>query len=79
MLRTEIMYVVNDTTCQIEFETDRVSFQHTDGRRGMLKFPNKNGKVVSSDTRQPGVGKDRIQSVFFGEVALMIIREADDE
>lgn len=79
MLRAEIMYVVNGTTCQIEFEASRFGFQHNSGRRGMLKFPNKDGKVISSDTRSPGVGKDRIQSACFGEVALLIVRDVDDE
>lgn len=78
VLKAEIMYVVNDTVCMTEFQGSRIGFQALDKRRGLLKFPNKDGKVVSGDTRFPQPGSDRIHSVSFAEVALMIIREDGD-
>jgi hypothetical protein len=72
------MYVVNDTVCMTEFQGSRIGFQIGKSRRGLLKFPNKDGMVVSGDTRFPQPGSDRIHSVSFGDVPLLIIREVDD-
>lgn len=78
MLEIHVLYSVDDTTCSTVFEAQRISYQLTHGRL-MIKFPEADGRVISSDVRNPGIGLAKLRVISFANCHLAYIKDGDDD
>jgi hypothetical protein len=77
VLEIHAMYSVDDTTCATAFTASKIVYQLTHGRL-MIKFPEGDGKVISSDVRNPGVGLDGLKTISFANCHMVYVRQGSD-
>jgi hypothetical protein len=80
VLELHVFYSMSDgTILQTTMRAERITFQHcTDGRL-LVKFAHRDGHVVTSEARSPGVGLKGLHAFTFKHCDLAYVKDVTDE